>query len=99
MLGAYLLIFSAAVLWGLIGVLSKGVLEAGVSPLEIAFWRAVLAGGLFLLHAALTRSLLLARRDLPLFIGFALLGVTTFYAAFVLAVATGGISLATVLLY
>lgn len=86
-------------LWGLIGVLSKGVLEAGVSPLEIAFWRAVLAGGLFLLHAALTRQLRLARRDLPLFIGFALLGVTTFYAAFVLAVAAGGISLATVLLY
>jgi len=95
----YFLIASAAVLWGLLGVLSKGVLEAGVSPLEIAFWRAVLAGGLFLLHAALSRQLRLARRDLPLFIGFALVGVTTFYAAFVLAVAAGGVSLATVLLY
>jgi drug/metabolite transporter (DMT)-like permease len=95
----YLLIASAAVLWGLLGVLSKGVLEAGVSPLEVAFWRAVLAGGLFLLHAALTRQLRLARRDLPLFIGFAIVGVTTFYASFVLAVATGGVSLATVLLY
>ncbi|MBS3934337.1 MAG: DMT family transporter [Truepera sp.] len=95
----YLLIASAAVLWGLLGVLSKGVLESGVSPLEIAFWRAVLAGGLFVLHAALTSQLRLARRDLPLFIGFALVGVTTFYAAFVLAVAAGGVSLATVLLY
>lgn len=98
-LSAYLFVFAAAVLWGLIGVTSKGVLEAGIHPLEIAFWRAVLAGGLFVAHAALARQLRLERRDLPVFIGFALFGVTAFYAAFVLAVASGGVSLATVLLY
>jgi drug/metabolite transporter (DMT)-like permease len=97
---AYLLVFCAALLWGLIGTLSRGLLEEGVSALEIAFWRAFLAGGIFLLHAALLKKLKLDRgRDLIPLAAFSVLGVTVFYAAFTLAVATGGISLATILLY
>ena len=47
----YLLVFVAAVLWGLIGFFSRTILDAGVGALEIAFWRAVLAGGAFAVHA------------------------------------------------
>jgi len=96
----YLLIFIAAALWGLIGLFSRGILEAGVGPLELAFWRATLAGGMFALHALSTRQLRVARAaDLLALAGFSLLGVTLFYASYTLAMQTGGVSLASILLY
>jgi drug/metabolite transporter, DME family len=101
----YLLVLTAAVLWGLLGVFSRAVLDAGVAPLEIAFWRAVIAGAAFGLHAALVGRLRLrpraagGGRDLAALAGFALVGVTLFYAALSLAIDAGGISLAFVLLY
>src|SRR5690606_15196780 len=68
--------------------------------LEIAFWRAALAGCLFIAHAAVTRELrLLHARDLVAFAAFALVGVTLFYSALNLAIDAGGVSLAVVLLY
>ncbi len=99
-MSAYLFIFAAAVLWGLIGVVSKGLLDAGLSPLEIAFWRACLGGLAFGLHAAFRGGIRLERgRDALAFAGFALVGVTLFYASLVFAIAEGGISLAFILLY
>jgi drug/metabolite transporter, DME family len=96
----YALVFAAAVLWGLIGLFTRALLDAGVTALEIAFWRAVLAGGAFALHAASGRVLRLQRPgDGVAFVAFALVGVTLFYGSFSLAIETGGISLAFVLLY
>jgi len=97
---SYLLVFIAAVLWGLIGVFSQSILDAGLGALEIAFWRAALAGAMFSLHACVTRQMRLAwGRELGLMAGFALVGVTLFYASYTLAVETGGVSLASLLLY
>lgn len=99
-MNGYALVFLAAVLWGLIGVFSQGILDAGVGALEIAFWRAALAGALFALHALATRQLRVAgARDLSFLALFAGVGVTLFYAAYTLAVQTGGVSLASLLLY
>ncbi len=99
-MNGYLLVFLAASLWGLIGLFSRGILEAGVGPLELAFWRAALAGGMFMLHALSTRQLRVARAfDLLALAGFSLLGVTLFYASYTFAVQTGGVSLASILLY
>lgn len=99
-MNGYGLVFLAAVLWGLIGLFSKGILAAGVGPLELAFWRAALAGGMFVVHAALTKRLRLKGwRDLLALAGFSLVGVTLFYASYTLAVQTGGVSLASILLY
>ncbi len=96
----FVLVAFAAVLWALIGLFSRAVLDRGVAPLEIAFWRAALAGLAFVLHAALVGRLRLRHgRDLARLAAFALFGVTLFYAALVLAIETGGISLAFVLLY
>lgn len=67
--------------------------------IEIAFWRAALAAPLFIAHAAARRSLRVATRDLPAFVGFALVGVTLFYASLNIAIDAGGVSLAFVLLY
>jgi len=97
---AYALIALAAVLWALIGLFSRAVLDEGLTPLEIAFWRATLAGAAFALHAAIVGRLRVRRAaDLASLAAFALVGVTLFYAALVLAIDTGGISLAFVLLY
>lgn len=87
-------------LWALLGVFSQRLLTAGVSALEIAFWRAALGGCVFIAHAAVTRRLrLLKRSDLLAFAAFALVGVTLFYSALNLAIEAGGVSLAFVLLY
>lgn len=97
---AYASIALAAVLWALIGLFSRAVLDEGLTPLEIAFWRATLAGAAFALHAAIAGRLHVRRAaDLASLAAFALVGVTLFYAALVLAIDTGGISLAFVLLY
>jgi drug/metabolite transporter, DME family len=101
----YLLVLIAALLWSLIGVFSRTVLDAGLDPLEIAFWRATIAGGAFALHAVLAGRWRLRPRaaggvpDLLALAAFALVGVTLFYAALNLAIDAGGISLAFVLLY
>lgn len=98
-----LLVLTAALLWSLLGVFSRSLLDAGVGALEIAFWRAAIAGAAFLIHARVS-----AHRQAPLpvnlriglaIIAFALIGVTLFYAALSLAIAAGGISLAFILLY
>lgn len=102
----YPLVLLAALLWALIGIVAKGILEAGVGPIEIAFWRAALGGALFLVHAAVTRRLGLEPasvrgklRDLAAFVAFGLIGVTLFFASLNLAIDRGGISLAFILLY
>lgn len=96
----YLLVIVAAVLWGLIGLISTGILAEGVSAIEVAFWRALLGGALFLVHAAVTGDLALRRRtDAMPMVAFALVGVSLFYASLVLAIDEGGISLAFILLY
>lgn len=98
--GGYLLVALAAVLWALLGVFSKRLLDAGVGATEIAFYRAALGGLLFVAHAAFTGQLRLQRRsDLWAFIGFALVGVTLFFSALNMAIDAGGVSLAFILLY
>ncbi len=87
-------------LWGLLGVFAKGILADGLGPLEISFWRATLAGGAFLVHGLVRGRVRLQRRaDLLPFAGFALVGVTLFYASLNLSIAAGGVSLAVILMY
>ncbi|AFZ65969.1 DMT family transporter [Deinococcus peraridilitoris] len=98
-LSSTLLILAAAVLWGLLGIFGKFALAQGLHPLETAFWRAVLGGSLFALHALVTRAPLPRGRDLLVTVVFGLTGVSVFYGAYLLAVQAGGASLASVLLY
>lgn len=94
-----LYVVGAAALWGLLGPVSQVALRAGIDPLEIAFWRAAIASALFAAHAALQRRVRVERRDLPLVLGFGLVGISLFYAAYFLAVEQGGATLAAILLY
>ena len=95
----YAFIVAAALLWATIGPVARFALRAGITPLEISFWRAAIGGLLFAVHAAARGRLRLARSDLPAVAGFALLGVTIFYWAYFRAVELGGAALAAILLY
>ena len=92
-------ILAAATLWGLLGPVAMVALRQGVTPLEIAFWRAAIAGALYAAHAFASSRWRLASRDLPAIVAFGLTGVSLFYSSYLLAVEAGGAALAAVLLY
>jgi len=94
----YALAVAAAVLWALLGVWATELLQAGLAPVEIAFWRAAVGGGAFVVHVALRRRPP-DKRDLPLDVALGLAGVAVFYTALPAAVEAGGIGVAWVLLY
>jgi DME family drug/metabolite transporter len=95
----YFYVVCAGVLWGVLGPVSRVALQEGVGPLEVAFWRALIAALLFGAHAGLRRRVRVARRDLPAVVGFGLVGVAFLYVAYFMAVREGGAALASVLLY
>lgn len=95
----YAFIAVAATLWGILGPFSRLAFAEGLSPMEVAFWRALLAWGFFSVHAAATRSLRLAPRDIPMVALFGVTGVTLFYGTYQMAIRMGGAALASVLLY
>lgn len=95
----YLFIGAAAFLWGMIGPFAKLAFSEGILPMEVAFWRAVLAWIFFGSHAMVLRQVRMRARDLPALIVFALTGVALFYGSYQLAVKSGGAALASVLLY
>ncbi len=98
-LRGYLLIAAAALLWGNIGPFSRLAFSQGVTPMEVAFWRAALAWILFGAHAALRREVRIQRRDIGNLVIFAFMGVAVFYGSYQVAVNRGGAALAAVLLY
>lgn len=68
--------------------------------LDIAFWRALLAGALFVVHSALRGGLRARdRRDAFRLAAFGVLAVGLFYLALAVAIEQGGVSLAWILLY
>jgi DME family drug/metabolite transporter len=95
----YLFVALAALLWGSLGPVARAAFEAGVSPLELAFWRAGIAGVCFAAHAAARGRFRIARGDVAGLVLFALLGVTILYWSYLRAVELGGSALAAVLLY
>ncbi|WP_298031651.1 EamA family transporter [uncultured Desulfovibrio sp.] len=99
-LNGYVCILLAAFFWSLIGVISKICMNAGVSPLETAFWRAAFGGILFLLHAAMHRGRLFIRaRDAGIFLLFGAWSVGVFFGATQYAIKLSGAAMSVVLLY
>jgi DME family drug/metabolite transporter len=94
----------AATLWGMFGPVARFALREGVAPLDIAFWRTVIAIVLFAVHAGIAQRRApartrITRADLPGIAAFAVLGIAALYAFLPLAVEAGGATLAAVLLY
>jgi len=95
----YAFIVAAAVLWGMIGSFSRLAFQEGISPMEVAFWRALLAWVLFGGHAVIRHEVSLDRKDIPYVLAFGICGVSLFYFFYQMAVKNGGAALAAVLLY
>ena len=92
-------ILSAGFLWGFIGIFASFAFNEGVSPIEVAFWRAVFTGGFFGVYALIKKEINFDKKDLPFLFLFGFIGVTIFYISYQYAVKTGGVALASVLLY
>ncbi len=95
----YLYVLAAATQWGMIGPLARLAFAQGVTPLEVAFWRAGLGGVLFALHAVSLGQYKVQARDMPVIALFGLVCVGVFYGAYQKTVDLGGASMAAVLLY
>ena len=95
----YLFILAAAIMWGLIGPIAKIAFEAGMPPVETAFWRTTIGWGLFAVHAGLRNALRITPSDLPLVAVFGVAGIAGLFGCYVVAVDYGGAALAAVLLY
>lgn len=95
----YIYILAAATLWGFLGPFGKMAFQEGVSPLEVAFWRAMLAWLLFAAQAFYQRRVRVNPRDLPGLALFGFLCVTMFFGSYQIAVEKGGAAMASVLLY
>lgn len=95
----FVYVLAAAFMWGVIGIFAKEVLAEGITALEIAFWRATLAWGMFLIHATILKQVKVSRTDLPYLFGFGFICVTLFYGSYQIAIRDVGMAMAAVLLY
>lgn len=95
----YLLVALAACLWALLGPVARYAFAAGMDPLEVSFWRAVLSWGLFAGQAVATGRTAVAARHLPAVLAFGVVGIGGLFGCYTLAVDSGGAALAAVLLY
>lgn len=95
-----ILILSAAICWSFIGPFGSVAMHSNVTPLEVAFWRAFLAGSCFLVLAVISgKKPHYSKSDIPLLLGWVLLGVLFNFVAYMFAVHYVGNGLASILLY
>lgn len=99
MFTGYIFIITAATCWGFIGIFSSLAFSQGMGPMEVAFWRAAITGMFFGAQAVKKKETRIDKKDFPLFLAFALLGISLFYISYQFAVKTGGAAFASVLLY
>lgn len=91
---------SAALLWATIGLFTPALLDQGLTAFEIAFWRALLGGTCFAVHAVARRRLRIrSTEDIVGMVMFGVVAVGVFYTALAMAIDLGGVSLAWILLY
>lgn len=94
------LVATAAVLWALIGLFTPALLEEGLTAVDIGFWRALVGGLVFAVHAGVAgHGRVRERRDGWALLAFGVVAVGLFYVALAAAIESGGVSLAWILLY
>lgn len=98
---AYARIIAAAVLWGSIGIVGRAAFRYGVTPLEAAFFRALIAFIVVAAFAAATNPKLLRVRpaDLLLFAAFGLVSIAVFFFVYLYAISRTTVATAAILLY
>ena len=97
-----LLLATLIVFWGSSFVVVKMALAQGLTPVSIATYRFLLAGGLFVLTLVFRRKrksgskMQIEMRDLPVFVFLALSGVTFFFMAQYTGISMAGASIAAI---
>ncbi len=89
----------AALLWALIGPISRLCYAEGLQPMELAFWRTVFGGACFITHAALKKELIIPKRPAMIFCGFGFWAIAMLFTIYQTSIQLNGISVALVLLY
>jgi len=97
-----ILMITLIVLWGSSFVVVKIVLREGLTPISIATFRFLVAGGLFLVWLLVKRQRdptygLIGKEDAPRFLLLALTGVTFFFGAQYAGIQMAGASIAAIL--
>ncbi len=98
----YIFVLVAAALWGSLGIIYNTLRNDYDVPVSVTvFYRAFFAAlGLLVYLGLRHRSLLtLPRRQLPLLLGYALLGITIFYSVYGQSTVTNTVAVAAVLMY
>jgi DME family drug/metabolite transporter len=98
-LSGYIYAALAAVLWSFIGPFSKNCFGAGVTPLETAFWRALLGALCFAAQTSLSGSLRIPLRDAAVFFLFGFWGIGVLFGSSQLSIQLSGAAMAMVLMY
>ncbi len=98
-LAGYSFVIMAAFCWSLATLFSKILFAAGLSALEISFWRASLGCICFGLHAACTRSLNIRPYHACLFIIWGMLSIGGLFYIYFLSMQHSGAAMGVVLLY
>lgn len=93
----YLLIFLCAVMFSLIGVISRVPLADGVTPVEVAFWRAAFGAIFFISHGILIGAWRIPLKQRTIFTLFGIPGVGGLFFLYVYGVHNAGASMTSVL--
>lgn len=99
MIQGYVFIILAAASWAFIGIFSHIAFKEGIQPMEVAFWRAIIASLFFGFRAAALKEYKIKAKDAPLLLIFALFGISLFYVSYQVAFKHLGTAFAAVLLY
>lgn len=96
-----LLVATAALIWGTLGIIFTFAMRYGVDAGALAFWRASLSAAIMVFGLGLTRPTLLRirRQDVPFFVLFGLLSIGGLSVVYIQAVDRVGVATAAVLLY
>jgi len=98
----YSQILIAATLWGTLGLFYKYLNSTThLAPVEIVFWRALIAAVITFSVVLIWRKkdLSIRREDLFLFLGIGIIGIAGFYIIYIYAITQIGMGIASVLLY
>ncbi|MDR1126360.1 MAG: DMT family transporter [Deltaproteobacteria bacterium] len=95
----YFFALLAATCWSLIGIFSRIPIASGITPLEVAFWRALSGGLCFLAHGLASGAWRVGLWDALAFIVFGVCNLGIFFIAYSIAIERSGAALGAVLLY
>ncbi len=94
-----LMVVLATCFWALIGPLARFGLAAGLSPMEVAFWRACFGGIFFLLHGFMAGLWKIDPKRRLIFIAFSIPGVVFLFFTYQIGVKEAGAAMTSVLQY